>query len=81
MLFSHGGNFNDYVDHHVNTTVTISFRLSHSIWQRCTMPGIFVDIYFLKASTLSYLMPLVSTLTAGALSCQSELRTLQMYDF
>ena len=30
------------------------------------MPGIFVDIYFLKASTLSYLMPLVSTLAAGA---------------
>ena len=45
------------------------------------MPGIFVDIYFLKASTLSYLMPLVSTLTAGALSCQSVLRTLPMYDF
>ena len=29
-------------------------RLSGSIWQRCTMPGIFVDIYFLKASILSY---------------------------
>ena len=29
-------------------------RLSRSIWQRCTMPGIFVDIYLLKASTLSY---------------------------
>ena len=39
------------------------------------MPGIFVDI-ILKASTLSYSMPLVSTLTVGALSCQSVLRTL-----
>ena len=37
------------------------------------MPGIFVDIYFLKAGTLSYYMPLVSTLTAGALSCQRVL--------
>ena len=45
------------------------------------MPGIFVDIYFLKAITPSYKMPLVSTLTAGALSCQSMLRTLPMYDF
>ena len=26
-------------------------------------------------------MPLVSTLTSGALSCQSVLRTLPMYDF
>ena len=45
------------------------------------MPGIFVDIYFLKASTLSYKMPLVSTLTAGALSCQSVLHMLPIYDF
>ena len=45
------------------------------------MPGIFEDIYFLKASTLNYIMPLVSTLAAGALSCKSVLRTLPMHDF
>ena len=32
------------------------------------MPAIFEDIYFLKTNTLSYLMQLVSTLTAGSLS-------------
>ena len=29
-------------------------RLCGSIWPRCTMPGIFVDIYFLKATILNY---------------------------
>ena len=40
------------------------------------MPPIFVDIYFLKASMLSYLMQLVSTLAVGALSFNSVLNTL-----
>ena len=40
--------FNVYINHGP------VIRLSHSIWQRCTMPGIFVGIYFLEASTLSY---------------------------
>ena len=40
------------------------------------MPGIFVDIYFLIASILSYLMKLVSTMAVGALSCHIVLNTL-----
>ena len=32
----------------------IAIRLCGSIWPRCTMPGIFVDIYFLKATILNY---------------------------
>ena len=32
----------------------IGVRLCGSIWPRCTMPGIFVDIYFLKATILNY---------------------------
>ena len=32
----------------------IVYRLCGSIWPRCTMPGIFVDIYFLKATILNY---------------------------
>ena len=40
------------------------------------MPGIFVDIYFLKASILNYYLQLVGTLNVGALSSQSTLNTL-----
>ena len=40
------------------------------------MPGIFVDIYFLITSLLSYLILLVSTLAVGALSFQRVLNTL-----
>ena len=29
-------------------------RLCGSIWPRCTMSGIFVDIHFLKATILNY---------------------------
>ena len=48
----------------------ISIRQWGSIWYRCTIPGIFVDIYFQIASILSYLMQLVSTLAVGDLSFQ-----------
>ena len=40
------------------------------------MSGIFVDIYFLIASILSYAMQLVSTLVVRALSFQSMFNTL-----
>ena len=40
------------------------------------MPGIFVDIYFLKVTILNYLLQLVSTLNVGALSTHGTLYTL-----
>ena len=42
------------------------------------MPGIFVDIYFQKASILNYYLQLGSTLNVGALSSQSTLNTLHI---
>ena len=53
-------------------------RLCGSVWPRCTMPGIFVDIYFLKATILHYLLQLVCTLNAGALSTHGTLYTLHI---
>ena len=37
------------------------------------MPGIFVDIYFLKATILNYYLQLVGTLNVGALSTHGTL--------
>ena len=54
------------------------YRLCGSIWPRCTMPGIFVDIYFLKATILNYYLQLVSTLNVGALSTHGMLYTLHI---
>ena len=42
------------------------------------MPGIFVDIYFLKATILNYLLQLVGTLDVGALSTHDTLYTLHI---
>ena len=43
------------------------------------MPGIFVNIYFLMASIVSYLIQLVSTLAVGAKSFQRVLYILITY--
>ena len=42
------------------------------------MPGIFVDIYFLKATILNYYLQLVSTLNVGALSTHGTVYTLHI---
>ena len=56
---SHNKNYLCMKQELVNVTSVTShqykqYRLCGSIWPRCTMPGIFVDIYFLKATILSY---------------------------
>ena len=42
------------------------------------MPGILVDIYFLKAPILNYELQLVSTINVGALSTHGTLYTLHI---
>ena len=57
ILYTYVHLSNVLTDHFSNSLpekTTKDIRLCGSIWPRCTMPGIFVDIYVLKATILNY---------------------------